>query len=103
MGRKSRGLILVTGVAAVVSAAKAVKEFINYKKLENKDVYINAELKSIEDLQPVIRKSICTGEMEAGFKDKSGNFTSYMLIKNDKDLEQFKERYGISGDVKVEY
>lgn len=51
------------------------------------------------DLQtylPVIRCSICDGEQVAGFKDKrTGQFTEVMLIRNDKDLEEFKVRYGV--------
>lgn len=51
------------------------------------------------DLQiylPVIRCSICNGEQVAGFKDKrTGQFTEVMLIRNDKDLEEFKVRYGV--------
>lgn len=39
---------------------------------------------------PVIRSSICTGEQTAGFKDPvSGRFQEYMLIRNDKDLQEF--------------
>jgi len=101
MGRKlMKGAVLVSGlVAAGASIYKAGKEFIEYKKLKNKDLYINAEMREISDLRPVIRASICTGEKEAGFKDKHGNFTSYMLIKSDNDIKAFKEKYGIEGEV----
>lgn len=102
--RLMKGTMLVSGlVAAGYSMYKAGKEFIEYKKLKNKDVYINAEMREISDLTPVIRASICTGEKEAGFKDKHGNFTSYMLIKNESDLAAFKQKYGIEGEVPVEY
>lgn len=99
-----KGAVLVSGMAtAAYSIFKAGKEFIEYKKLKNKDLYINAEMREISDLHPVIRASICTGEKEAGFKDKHGNFTSYMLIKNENDIKRFKEQYGIEGDIPVEY
>lgn len=47
--------------------------------------------------KPVIRASICTGEQVAGFKDlKTGRFEEIMLIRNGKDLEDFKAAYGIA-------
>lgn len=42
----------------------------------------------------VIHASICTGERVAGFKDdKTGRFEEIMLIRNDKDLEEFMVQY----------
>lgn len=54
---------------------------------------------------PVIRASICSGEQVAGFKNvHTGKFSEIMLIKNDRDLAEFLEKYDISpGDVKKEY
>lgn len=47
--------------------------------------------------KPVIKSSICTGERVAGFKDlETGKFEDVMLIRNDKDLNEFMELYGIS-------
>ena len=44
----------------------------------------------------VIRCSICTGEKVAGFKSKiDGHFTEIMLIRNEKDIEKFKETYQV--------
>ncbi len=49
-----------------------------------------------ENCKPVIRASICTGEQVAGFKDvRTGRFEEVMLIKNHKDMEAFRQRYGI--------
>lgn len=51
----------------------------------------------------VIRSSICTGEKVAGFKDKKdGHFTEVMLIRSQKDIEEFKATYGVKS-LKTEY
>ena len=50
-----------------------------------------------ENQKPVIRCSICTGEQVAGFKDvHRGKFTDIMLIRDEKDLEEFKAMYKIT-------
>ena len=54
--------------------------------------------------EPVIRASICTGEQVAGFRDKAtGEFSDVMLIRGPADLDIFKSRYGISGEIKKIY
>lgn len=59
----------------------------------------NPELK-----QPVIRVSICTGEQTAGFKNlQTGKFEEVMLIRNQKDLDDFRKQYGINEDIKKIY
>ncbi len=56
-----------------------------------------------ETQYPAIRASICTGEKVAGFRDKkSGSFTEVMLIRSQKDIETFKERYHVD-DLPTEY
>ncbi len=56
-----------------------------------------------ENLIPIIHASICNGEKAAGFKNiHTGVFTEVMLIRSQKDLETFKETYGLT-DVKTEY
>ena len=56
-----------------------------------------------EKLEPVIRKSICTGEEVAGFMDReTGHFTSLMLITSEKDLEAFKAEWGID-EIRIIY
>ena len=54
---------------------------------------------------PVIRSSICTGEQVAGFKDPvSGKFQELMLIRNDKDFQEFLEQYQVSkSDIQREW
>ena len=52
---------------------------------------------------PVLRCSICTGEQTAGFRDlKTGEFHEIMLIRSDRDLEEFKLTYGVT-ELKKEY
>ena len=56
------------------------------------------------ELQPVIRQSICTGEKTAGFREiRTGRFHEVMLIRTPNDLNAFREKYGITGDVKTIY
>lgn len=58
-----------------------------------------------ENLKPVIRSSICTGEQVAGFKNThTGKFSEVMLIRNGGDLKEFLEEYDISeADLATEY
>ncbi|MGN0977037.1 MAG: aspartate dehydrogenase [Faecousia sp.] len=58
-----------------------------------------------ENLKPVIRSSICTGEQTAGFKNRhTGKFSEVMLIRSSQDLEEFQRTYGISdGEITTEY
>ncbi|MDE6404807.1 MAG: aspartate dehydrogenase [Lachnospiraceae bacterium] len=50
-----------------------------------------------ERYKPILKCSICTGEQVAGFKNlATGKFEEVMLIRNEKELACFKERYGIS-------
>ncbi|MBP5295086.1 MAG: aspartate dehydrogenase [Lachnospiraceae bacterium] len=57
-----------------------------------------------EQVKPVIRSSICTGEKVAGFKDKkNGTFREVMLIRDEKDLEEFRKKYGIEGPIETVY
>lgn len=58
-----------------------------------------------ENLRPVIRSSICTGERVAGFKDLStGRFSEVMLVRSQADLEEFRLLYGLGAeDIATEY
>lgn len=56
------------------------------------------EVKSFdrEKQMPVLRCSICNGEQVAGFKDKdTGKFHEAAFIRNEKELKEFMEAYGI--------
>lgn len=47
--------------------------------------------------KPILRCSICTGEQVAGFKGiHTGKFTDIMLIRNERDLQDFKDTYGVT-------
>ena len=57
-----------------------------------------------ERLEPVIRSSICTGEKVAGFREKeTGRFREVSLIRSPADLDAFKARYGIEGEIPTIY
>ena len=65
------------------------------KKAQEKKAYDPARWK------PVIRCTICTGEMAAGFKETAtGRFEEVMLIRNDRDLERFEKEYGVENVTK---
>ncbi len=54
--------------------------------------------------KPVIKCSICNGEQVAGFKDiHSGAFEEIMLIRSPEELENFKDQYGITGEIEKIY
>ena len=53
---------------------------------------------------PVIRCSICTGEQVAGFRENAGGkFIAVTLLRDGHDLEEFRRRYGISGNIEKIY
>ena len=54
---------------------------------------------------PVLRSSICTGEQVAGFKEAiSGKFEVLMLLRDDKDLAEFLQRYQVEeSEIKREW
>lgn len=57
-----------------------------------------------EKEKPILKCSICNGEQVAGFKNiHNGSFHEVMFIRNEKDLQDFKELYGIDGEVVKEY
>lgn len=49
-----------------------------------------------DNWKPVLRCSICNGEQVAGFKDReTGKFHEAAFIRNEKELKEFMEIYGI--------
>lgn len=65
---------------------------------------IQKEIYDKENLKPVIRSSICTGEKVAGFRDiQTGKFMEIMMIRDSKDVDLFLEKYDISvAEIKTE-
>lgn len=54
--------------------------------------------------RPAIRSSICTGEKVAGFENlQTEKFEEIQLIRSDKDLQEFRKRYGIEGEIRTIY
>lgn len=58
-----------------------------------------------DSLKPVIRSSICTGEQVAGFQNlNTGKFEEIMLIRDNKDMDEFLTTYDISvAEIKKEW
>lgn len=50
-----------------------------------------------ENKIPVLHCSICNGEQVAGFRDiHTGKFEEVCLIRSDAELQELKDRYGIT-------
>ena len=57
-----------------------------------------------ENKKPVIKASICNGEQVAGFQDlHTGAFEEVMLIRDNSDLVEFMNLYGIEGTIEKIY
>lgn len=57
-----------------------------------------------ERYEPVIRCSICTGEQVAGFRERqTGRFQEVMLLREARDLEEFRRTYGVDGTINKIY
>ena len=56
-----------------------------------------------EHLIPVLHCSICNGEQVAGFKNlRNGHFEEVAFIRNEEELAQFMQQYGID-EITKEY
>ncbi len=52
--------------------------------------------------KPVLRCSICTGEQVAGFQNlQTGQFEEVGLIRNEEELREFLDTYGIQEIEKI--
>ena len=72
------------------------------KKTSKKQTVEKREYDKVNE-KPVLKCSICNGEQVAGFKDqRTGKFLEVMFVRDEKDLQEFKEMYGLS-DVAKEY
>ena len=55
-------------------------------------------------MEPLIKASICNGEQVAGFRNlQTGAFLEVTLIRDDADLDEFRKRYNITGEIKKVY
>ncbi|MBR1758226.1 MAG: aspartate dehydrogenase [Lachnospiraceae bacterium] len=53
---------------------------------------------------PVLRCSICTGEQTACFRENAtGKLREVMLIRNEQDLEEFRRKYTVTGEIEKIY
>ena len=51
---------------------------------------------SLDRFEPVLRSSICTGEMTACMRDRAtGKLHEIMVIRSPKDLADFGKQYGV--------
>lgn len=76
---------------------------IFFRKNKAKSIGFETDEINPETHYAVVRSSICTGEKVAGFKDKkSGEFREVMLIRSQKDIEEFKRKYKVD-NIKTEY
>lgn len=54
--------------------------------------------------RPVLHCSICTGEQVAGFQRlDDGRFEEVMLIRDESDLQSFRDQYGITDEIEKIY
>ncbi len=54
---------------------------------------------SLEEYEPVIRSSICTGEKVACMRHReSGQLREVMLLRSAADLEEFCRSYGLKAE-----
>ncbi len=54
--------------------------------------------------EPVIRCSICTGEQVACMRNReTDHLVELMLIRDPSDLELFRKRYGVEGEIRRIY
>ena len=57
-----------------------------------------------EKERPVVRCSICNGERVAGFMEYgTKNFREVAFIRDNAELEDFKESCGVEGDIEKIY
>ena len=61
-----------------------------------KKAQIQKALYDKENQIPVMKCSISNGERVVGFKDiHTGKFEEVLFVRNDRDLEEFKAKYGV--------
>lgn len=57
---------------------------------------------SLDEWEPVIRSSICTGEKVAGFRNRhTGKFEDVMLLRGQADIDEFRKKCKIPGSIVI--
>lgn len=57
-----------------------------------------------QNQKPAIKANICNGEMVAGFINlTAGRFEDIMLVRNDKEIDEFMRTYDIEEKVEKIY
>ncbi len=70
------------------------REMFRKKKIQQADY-------DRENWKPVLKCSICNGEKVAGFKNvHTGEFKEEAFIRDDRELEEFMYKYGITNLIK---
>lgn len=89
----------ITALFLIFADMVGMEDKVVFRKKVQKESYDK------EKQKPVIKSSICTGEKVAGFKDlQTGKFTEVMLIKDNRDMDLFLEKYDISvAEIKTEW
>lgn len=78
--------------------------FLFKKNVKNNAKNVSKKTYNEETQKPVLKCSICNGEQVAGFQDiHTGKFEEVMFIRNPADLADFREQYGVEGDIKKIY
>ncbi len=78
--------------------------FLFKKNVKNNAKNVSKKNYNKETQKPVLKCSICNGEQVAGFQDiHTGKFEEVMFIRNPADLADFREQYGVEGDIKKIY
>lgn len=57
-----------------------------------------------DNWKPVLKCSICNGEQVAGLKNvHTGEWKDQTLISSPADMEKFRKKHGIDGEITKEY
>jgi hypothetical protein len=102
----SKLLLIIIAVSIVIVIGLVILIIVLTSRNGRKNIQGDSGRRSYDPARvvPVIRSSICTGEKVAGFRDlQTGHVEEVMLIKNEKDLQQFGPEYGITGNIEVIY
>ena len=85
---------LINRLTEMKEALKAMSLFKRKEKVSVGSPY------SIEKYEPVLRSSICTGELTACMRDReTGKLHEVMTIRTPEDMKEFAAEYNINPDM----